>query len=357
MIVHIENLKQKTPPYYYIGSKYKWKGEGTYYGSSYHPTMKSAKPEDLEFKVIWSSEDCDKYFLIDVEKNIQMKLDVVRDDRFFNLSIANSHIYHPSSKAKAIEGFKKTANSFAPDGRKWSEVWAEKAFENFDTPNEDGLTRRQITSIKGLKRMSKVLEDGRTVAQHLADKTNKARKEIGEDGLTLDQRKGKQLSEWLNSVDPETGKTYAYLRAEPNRKPVNVFGVDFVSGVEAYEYFSLSHSQIKDIYENGATTRLYNKLCKMLGKDHVDTLGITFREIHKSKEITICGETFASLRKAMAALNTPRTAFERFVKDGHISAKIKECFINYFGLDTFNMYYNQNAIEESSLESIYGMAV
>lgn len=342
MIVHIENLKQQKPPYYYIGSKYNWKGEGTYYGSSYHPEMKNANREDLEFHVIWDSPDCDKQLLVDLEKYIQMQLNVVQDDRFFNLSIANSRIYHPDCKEKAIESFKKTANSLAPDGRKLSQVWSEKGQSNLDIPDEAGVTRRQKASIKAKERLSVVLEDGRTVAQKIAEKTNKTRKIIGDDGLTLDQRKGKQLSEWLKSVDPETGKTQAYLRAEKNRKPVNVFGVDFKSGVEAYTYFSLSHSQVKEIYENGGTTRLYNKLCKMLGKEHVDSLGLTFRPVKKAKSIVICGESFPSIKEAIKTIGCPSTAFERYVKDGTMSKRIRECFIAYFGLEVFNMYYHED---------------
>lgn len=87
-ITHTKRLIDNTPPYYYIGSKYCWKGDGTYFGSSTDSRMKYANKEDLLFEILCVCLSNDRNDLLDLEKTIQIDNCVLKDQEYFNKSIA-----------------------------------------------------------------------------------------------------------------------------------------------------------------------------------------------------------------------------------------------------------------------------
>lgn len=87
----------------YIGSKYNWKGEGTYFGSprasKYSKKFlkqiewkKNSKerPETFILTILFSSEDIPHKVLLKIEKYFQLKYDVVSSDEFINAGLATT---------------------------------------------------------------------------------------------------------------------------------------------------------------------------------------------------------------------------------------------------------------------------
>jgi hypothetical protein len=104
-ISYLKHIKNNTPPFYYIGSKYNYKGK--YYGSP------SSKQKDwytgnLSIKDWWKSEikndpenflfeiiqifpnDITPKMLVEEEKKIHLKFNVLKNNVFFNKSIATT---------------------------------------------------------------------------------------------------------------------------------------------------------------------------------------------------------------------------------------------------------------------------
>lgn len=338
IIIHKERLKEGTPPFYYIGSKYNWKGEGTYYGSSRHPLLKNADKNDLDFKVIWKSEDCTLAELQEVEKQVQQHFNVVSDDKFFNLSIANSTCFHPSSRQKAAASFSKLANQVDENGVKNSVKWSAKSHANLDTPDENGITLRERLAILAKERLSKVDENGLTLAKRIGQKSKESLMKVGEDGLTGYQRQGKALSEYLNSIDPETGLKYSQLR-KTCAKTVTAFGKEFSSVRELKEYAGITEDKsYKLLLEGKAYAKMYKRYVERLGKEVVEQY-IELIPNHYAKTVEICGQTFQSKKFAAEKIGLTQMAISYLLDFGKLSEKTKAKLIEYFGEETFNRFY------------------
>lgn len=339
-ITHLPRYKENNPPYYYIGSKYNWKGEGTYYGSSRHPVMKEAKPEDLLFEVIWESEDCSLQELLEKEKDFHLDLNVVYSEEYFNMAIANSTCFHPSSRQKAIASFKELAWSESPDGRLYKDVWAEKAkaSRRMDEVREDGLTLRQRMSKHHLERLNRITDSGLPLSKEIGRKMKETNLVVGEDGLNGFQRQGKKLSAWLNSINPDTGLPYSKSRKTVG-VPVKVLGMEFKTKGDACKFLKIEMPALDKLLNNGYHRKTRRKLYNLLGKEYVDSFNIELLGGYSSKEIEICGKTFVNRLFAREQLKAPHTAFDDFILRGIISKKIKECLIDYFGEKTYLKYY------------------
>lgn len=105
-ISYIPHIKNNTPPYYYIGSKYNYMGEDTYYGSPssqfpdwytngqsiaswWKETVKS-NPELFKFEVLEEVDDSNPKDLAYIEEQYHRELDVT-SKYYFNSCIANGN--------------------------------------------------------------------------------------------------------------------------------------------------------------------------------------------------------------------------------------------------------------------------
>ena len=345
LITHEERLRNQTPPYYYIGSKKNWKGEGTYYGSSRHPKLKYADKTKLKFEILLYWNECTSPFLLEREFEVQRNFDVVSNPEYFNLAYACTTLYLGTSIERRVISFKNTANSLAPCGRKFSEIWAEKAHESlgWDKPDEDGVTYRQKLSEKKKSWMLSVDgETGRTIAQSIQDKTRATNLQIKPSGKTGYQEQGEKLSAYLHSIDTVTGKKQSELRG-CNRKTIELIGVCFYSLKDAEKFFGTSCTGIEAIKENKVTKRLYKKILKVLDKELVDK-HIDLQETSSCEEITICGKTYNSKLNARNIIGIARSAFDNLVLRGKLTKKVQSKLIDYFGVEVYKQHYENNSI-------------
>lgn len=345
LITHEERLRNQTPPYYYIGSKFRWKGEGTYFGSSRHHLLKYADKSKLKFEVLQYWDECTSTFLLEQEFKTQRHFNVVANQEYFNLAYACITFYAGTTIERRVKAFKKTANSVAPCGKKYSELWAEKAHAalGWDTPDETGMTRRERMAIEKRDWMLSIDEaTGKTVAEVIQEKTTATNKKIVADGKTGYQLQGEKLSEYLKQIDPVTGKRNSELR-KGNKTTIELIGVCFYSIKDAQEFFDTSMIGINSILTNTVTKRLYKKLVKKLGKDLVDT-HLTLRETWSSQPITVCGKSFKSKLYAKTEIGIKSSSFTDFVKRNIINSKVKECLINYFGESVYNYHLENNSV-------------
>lgn len=104
-ITYLPHLENNTPPYYYIGSKFNYKGK--YFGSP-SSNQKDWFTEDLSIAEWWKKEisenkknftfeiieDCGDeitpHFLVEKEKMLHLSLNVKHDIQYFNKSIATT---------------------------------------------------------------------------------------------------------------------------------------------------------------------------------------------------------------------------------------------------------------------------
>lgn len=338
LITHIERLKNNTPPYFYIGSKYKWKGEGTYFGSSRHPLMKEASPSDLKFEVIWQNTvEMTSSELLLVEKQIQIDNDVCRSNDYFNLSIACASLFHRDVVDKRLKTFSNLANSLDENGVALKYKWATKGKESFNRVKESGLTRREECSIFRKEWMLSEHSSGQTVASYIKSKTLETNLKLDEYGLNQYQRNGIKIAKTLSQINPETGNTLAYDRVESRRNRIEIIGVCFYSCTEAKEFLKCDDKTLNNITKNNVSVKTYNLLCKLFSKEYIDDY-IT-PVLYRSKKLIICGKEFEQRKLAEKTLKIPRTAFDNFILRDAMSEKVKDCLISYFGLETFNQYY------------------
>jgi hypothetical protein len=94
VIYKIINIRKKEKcefPYEYIGSKVNYI-DGKYWGSSSHPLMIQElknNPEDFEFCIIQVIDDNDIQCIVNLERQWQVKLNVVNDPKYYNLKLAS----------------------------------------------------------------------------------------------------------------------------------------------------------------------------------------------------------------------------------------------------------------------------
>jgi len=345
LITHEERFKNQTPPYYYIGSKKNWKGEGTYFGSSRHPKLKYADKTKLKFEVLLYWDECTSPFLLERELEVQRHFDVVANPEYFNLAYACTTLYNGTTIERRVDAFKRTANSVAPCGKKFSEIWSEKAQEalGWDVPDEAGLTYRQKVADAKKSWMLSVADDtGKTIAQKIQEKTRATNLKVKESGKTGYQEQGEKLSQYLQSIDPVTGRKRSELR-KGNNKPIELIGVCFYRMKDAERFFGISDTGILAIKDNKVTKRLYKKILKVLDKELVDRY-IEVNETKSCNPVSICGKTFSSKLNARTTIGMAQSAFENLVLRNKLTNKVKRTLISYFGVEVFELHFKNNSV-------------
>ena len=164
-ITHTKRLEENNPPYYYIGSKYHWKGEGTYYGSSSDERLSKADRDELQFEILCVCLTDDVSELQHIEKDIQIDNNVLKSPEFFNRNIACTSMYLPWNINKRVEKFKKKANSVAPSGELYKDIWGRKAQESIKNSYVDGIPMTKVIGQKVKEKLTEIQPCGRSKAQ------------------------------------------------------------------------------------------------------------------------------------------------------------------------------------------------
>lgn len=131
-ITYLPHLITQTPPYYYIGSKFNY--DGKYMGSpasnqmdwyteemsikNWWKTQIFDKPKDFLFEVLEVVNTDSPQFLVEIEKDYHIKLDVRHSVDYFNKSIATSGwVSSPRTDLTKELASKKTSEYWnSPDG-------------------------------------------------------------------------------------------------------------------------------------------------------------------------------------------------------------------------------------------------
>lgn len=102
-ITYLPHLEAKTPPYYYVGSKYNYKGN--YWGSpasvqldwySTNLTIRDWWKQEIKnknnfsFEVLEILSECNPHQLVEEEKLLHLKLNVKHSNEYFNKAIATA---------------------------------------------------------------------------------------------------------------------------------------------------------------------------------------------------------------------------------------------------------------------------
>lgn len=338
LLVHKIRLEENNPPYYYIGSKYNWKGEGTYYSSSRNKIVKDAYVEDLIFTPIWKSEDCSKEQLLEVEKEYQIKHDVIKNPLFFNGNIANTLLFSTYNEEERVEKFLKKANSLNEDGIAFKYVWAEKARKvilnryDAETLSERGRMRQ--------KQPHSVYPD-RLVKEVVHEKMMETLSSIGEDGLTGFQRAGKVLSKTL-SVKDHTGMTIAQKRIYygNSRTRTELLGICFFTKTHAQKMFGITKQVVWNIEKGFCSQDTFNKLQEVLGAEYLQQFSLKIKNAGDcTQTIIICGEEFLGWNAVKLTFGVTDWAVEQLSKSKRPNKKLKKSMIERYGTEVYYNYY------------------
>lgn len=339
LLIHKVRLEDNNPPYYYIGSKRNWKGQGTYYSSSRIDFMKTAYPEDLVLTPIWCSEDCTTKELHEKEKEFQIKHDVIKNPLFFNRNIANSYMYDitPETLEKRIKSFLKVANQLDENGVKNSLKWAMKARESLNSPEKklkisENSRKRMLSPSK--ENPNKLLKD--LVWERMMETSLR----IGDDGLNSFQRGGLRIKETLAKELPSGIKLSEQRVYYGNdRSRFELFDICFFNRQQAAKLFGVEANTIDRLREGWCSTPTYNKVCEVLGSDYLHRFKIRIKNPGSDYSVVVCGETFESLQDFARKLGVTGWAKERFAKDGFQTKKMKDSMVRYFGEEVYYSFY------------------
>lgn len=335
MLIHKQRLEDNNPPYYYIGSKLKWKGEGTYYSSSREAFMKGAYPEDLIFTPVWSSADCTHLELLNKEKEFQIAHDVLKNPLFFNRNIANSSMYSEVDVDARIAKWKIKASAINKDGIKNSEAWSKKAVAArlaSSTPEQRSAAQRAV--------MYRVTDTGETLKDLVWKKMMATCSAVGEDGLTSFQRGGLKVKETLAEVTP-SGLTKAQMRVYygTRNSKLELFGITFFSLAQAMTFFDCDKGLIYRLQEGWCSTITYARLESLLGIDYMSQFNLKMVNPGCGKPVIVCGKEFMDNSALGKELGITSWCLSRFSLHGQINKKMKAALMSYFGIDTYNTYY------------------
>lgn len=335
LLIHKIRLEENNPPYYYIGSKWKWNGDKSYISSSRSKIVKDSDPSDFILTPIWFSESCTKEELLEKEKEFQLAHDVIKNKLFFNGNIANSKIFTPESRNKAVESFKKKAWSETEEGKLLKDVWSERA-----TQVKKERYSKEFLSEKGKENMRKLTDSGKSVCQLVHEGMMQTMSEVGDDGLTGFQRAGKVLSTRLAEVDEASGLTFAeklrYFGSDYTR--LTKFGFTFFSKSSASKLLSVDKSTMDRIISGKCSKETYLKLCSTFGNEAVDKEDMLIIS-QGASVINVCGKQFGSFESLKAELGVSHWAVEQFSKTGIPNKKLRIALINYFSEEVYNIYY------------------
>lgn len=335
LLVHKLRLEDNKPPYYYIGSKYNWKGENTYYSSSRHEIVKNSEVEDLIFTPIWTSEDCSHQELLEKEKEYQVLHDVIENPLFFNQNIANSLLFSKESMEKKIISFKETANKLNEFGVPNKIAWAEKA----TAVKSERYTKEYLSEL-GKQRMRKMTESGQTVGEIVRDRMMETQSKVDENGLTGFQKAGKKLSEYLNSVDSsgmKVSQKRIYYGTKVSR--IELLGICFFKARDVCELFGFSKEALNNVRKGTCSSDTYSKIENILGAEYLKEYSLIIKNAGSDTTTFICGQAFDSYKEFACLMGVSKSTIDDFVRTKIPKRKLKPAMINYFGKDIFYMYY------------------
>lgn len=327
LITHKARLLAGTPPYYYIGSKWNYEGEGTYYGSSRSSILKNADKSDLDFKILhqFENDTITKVELLNMERDVQIEHDAIMSEDYFNMTYANGAISEDSVRKQASLSFKELANSVDENGVPYKYKWAQKARYYWNT--EEGKARKEWMSILNKQRLASKYNDDLTVAQEQNRRSYEVMSQIGEDGLTGYQRCGKKLSEAL-AVVGEDGLTMAQRHGLKRRKKRIIGGLTFESTRQAKDYFNLETKKSLDLLEQGyISLESYNIFVNRFGKDFADQF-----EIIKSRvfiPVKIEEFEFYSKSEAQRILQTGEVSINKYLETGIVGKYLQKALDAY----------------------------
>lgn len=335
LLVHKIRLEENNPPYYYIGSKWKWRGDKSYISSSRSEIVKDSDPSDIILTPIWFSDSCTKEELLEKEKEFQLAHNVIKNKLFFNGNIANSLVFAPESRIKATESFKKKAWSKTEDGRLFKDVWSDRV-----TQVKKERYSKEFLSEMGRLNMQKITQSGKTVCEVVHEGMMGTMSKIGDDGLTGFQRAGKALGVRLQEVNETSGLTFAeqlrYFGTEKTR--FTKFGFTFFSKASASSMLSVDNSTIDRIVSGSCSRRVYEKLTEVFGVEAVVKEDLLICS-PGSSAINICGKLFGSFEEFRKVTGVTRWATEQFSKTSIPNKKLRKAMIELFGEQTYSMYY------------------
>lgn len=335
LLIHKIRLEENNPPYYYIGSKWKWEGDNSYISSSRSKIVKDSDASDLILTPIWFSESCTKEELLEKEKEFQLAHDVIKNKLFFNGNIANSLVFAPESRDKAVKSFKKKAWSVNDDGELLKDVWSERA-----TQVKKERYSKEFLSEKGKQNMQKLTALGKTVCEVVHEGMMQTMSKVGDDGLTGFQRAGKALSAKLTEVDEASGLTFAeklrYFGNDSGR--FTKFGFTFFSKSSASKLLSVDLATLDRVISGKCSKDTYLKLCSIFGNDAVNKEDILIIS-QGASIINVCGKQFGSFETLRTELGVTHWSVEQLSKTGKPNKKLRLALINYFGEEVYNMYY------------------
>lgn len=340
LLIHKIRLEENTPPYYYIGSKYKWKGAGTYYSSSRHKIFKTAYVDDLIFTPIWTSADCSKEELLEKEKEFQIKHNVLRNHLFFNGNIANTTLFslNEESLERRIEKFKQVAKTVGPEGIPNSVIWAKKAQQAI----KEKYTPEEL-SVIGRERQEQLHSSGRKVKEVVHERMMSKMREVDENGKTGFQRAGEGLSKFLNSVCSVTGLRVAERRTYYGTKAsrLELFGICFFSKKNAQQLFGISKEALRNVRKGWCSSETYEKIENFLGREYLSNYPLKIKNAGEIKEISICGEIFEGWLAVRETFKVTQWATDEYSRTGKPNKKFKKAIIDRYGDVKYYEYYPQ----------------
>ena len=342
LLVHKVRLEENNPPYFYIGSKKNWKGEGSYKSSSRHDIVLNGYSDDLLITPLWVSEDCSHIELLEKEKEFQLKHDVLKNPKFFNRNIANSLMFaedidRKANARKAKITYKRNAVKLNEQGIPYGKVWS-------DATRATILKRytKEERSKWAKDAQYKVHESGYLVKEVVHRKMMESMSAVDESGLTGFQRAGEKLSEVLNTVviegtDITKGKLRQYFGYESTR--FTMFNFCFFSTKHATELIGIDIGTLARVRSGKCSEVTYQKLCNVFGKDSVDSENIKIKNQWTKDPLYICGHCFGTYENLKEELGVTYWAVEQLAKTGRPNKKLKKALIEMFGEDRFYSHY------------------
>lgn len=335
LLVHKIRHEENNPPYYYIGSKLNWKGEGTYYSSSRAEFMKDAYPGDLIFTPLWCSDDCTHFELLEKEKEFQISHDVIKNPLFFNRNIANSLMFQSVNEEQRVARFKIKASEINSDGIRNSVAWAAKGREVIKSRYS-----KEFISERHRNKMNSPLESGELLKDLVWRKMMETSSIVGEDGLNSFQRGGLRIKEVLSEVTA-SGLTKAQMRLYYGTKSgkFEIFNITFFSVAQACRFLECDKGLVRRLRDGWCSQDTYNKLCRTLGADYMENFKLRIKNPGKDTLVVLCGKEFMSYQKMGKELNLRAWSMTKFSQTGEITKTMKKAMISYFGKDVYDTYY------------------
>lgn len=339
LLVHKTRLAENDPPYFYIGSKLNWKGEGSYRSSSTHKLLKEGYKDDFMITPIWVSESCTHIELLEKEKEFQLAHDVLNNEKFFNRNIANSLLFKDVDYKKRAESQRRTAFKLNKDGIRLSKVWAMKGQET-----KRKRYTKEYLSEQGRKRMHQEHSSGNglLVKDVVFEKSYFTQSQIGDDGLTGYQRNGIKLKETLSEIVlEEVGMTRAEYRIYygNNSTRFELFDFCFFSKAHAKKEFGFDKGTIERLKQGWCSEKTYSKLCEWFGEDYMSEYNLKILNPGNESRIWVCGHEFRTYENLKESLNVTYWSVEQFAKTGKPNKKLKTALIERFGENIYYSYY------------------